>query len=95
MLFTVTHQDKKRYHWSSFDNTDELYIFCLGVEMDIETKLETDIDTFVDFVMQCFEEDCRNAPLKSLVTFIADRWNEFQIRDTRFIINKFYEIKNQ
>ena len=31
MNFTVTHKGK-RYHWGNFDNTNEVYIFCLHNE---------------------------------------------------------------
>lgn len=93
MNFTVTHKGK-RYHWGNFDNTNEVYIFCLGIEFDVETKLQTDMDTVIEFVMQCHNQDCNNAPLRPFVAFIVDWWNELRNRDKQYVVNKFYEIKN-
>lgn len=91
MDFTVFHKGKTY----CLNTADDLYIFGLGIEMNIEEKLQTDIITFVDFIRQCHKTDCCNAPLKPFTTFITDWWNELHNKDKLFIVNKFYEIKNQ
>lgn len=90
MKFTVKHNGRNYV----FDTADELYIFGLGIEIDVETKLQTNIIAFVDFIRQCHNEDCNNAPLKPFVAFIADWWKELRGRDKQFIVNNFYENRN-
>lgn len=91
MKFTVTHNNKT----FSFDTADELYIFGLAIELDVTTNLKIDITTFIKRVKQCYEEDCKNTPLKPFVLFITRWWNELHRRDIRFIVNNFYETQNQ
>ena len=88
MKFTVVHNNKKY----GFDTANELYIFGLGIELDVETKLQIDIIPFIKFIKRCHEEDCNNAPLKPFVTFIIEWWKELHQSDAQFIVNKFYEI---
>ncbi len=90
MKFTVTHNNKT----FAFDTADELYIFGLGIELDIERKLNTDIGTFVKTVREHHRRDCFTAPLKDFTEFIITWWDKTTDPDEFYLVNKFYELRD-
>lgn len=90
MKFTVIHDNRT----FTFDTADELYIFGLGIELDVETKLNTDILTFVNTVREQHSRDCFNAQLKPFTIFIMEWWNKLNYGDGFYLVNKFYEIQD-
>lgn len=89
MKYTVIHNNKT----FTFDSSDELYIFGLGVELDVERQLNTDIETFVKTVREHHRRDCFNAQLKPFTKFMFIWWGDTEDRDEFYLVNKFYEIQ--
>ena len=90
MKFALIHNNKQY----GFDTADELYIFGLAIELEMETKYNIDINKFVAFVNKCHMENCLHTPLKPFAKFIAKWHTELQERDPVFVVNKFYEIQD-
>lgn len=91
MKFTVIHNNKT----FTFDSSDELYIFGLGIELDVERQLNTDIETFVKTVREHHRRDCFNAPLKQFTKFIFEWWDETVGRSEYFLIDRYYEFRDK
>lgn len=90
MEFKITHNNKT----SSFDTADEMYIFGLGIEYEVEKKHGVNIEEFVACIYKCHAYNCFNTPLKHFTKYMADWWEVTQKDDPRAVIESYYRLQD-